>query len=149
MRWNKKKEDRTPEDYQKKANEQIQKLKNQWKTFFRTGPIVIAAVIVMIALSIAWFVSNTMVDATGVQISAAGFFARIEKDSLPKRSFRLERLSFLYRFYHNEIRESDAAALCLLFFNGRIVALLEEAFCGQRRVRYDGFCSDKLSPSGL
>ena len=44
MRWNKKKEDRTPEDYQKKANEQIQKLKNQWKTFFRTGPIVIAAV---------------------------------------------------------------------------------------------------------
>ena len=72
MRWNKKKEDRTPEDYQKKANEQIQKLKNQWKTFFRTGPIVIAAVIVMIALSIAWFVSNTMVDATGVQISAAG-----------------------------------------------------------------------------
>ena len=72
MRWNKKKEDRTPEDYQKKANEQIQELKNQWKTFFRTGPIVIAAAIVMIALSIAWFVSNTKVDATGVQISAAG-----------------------------------------------------------------------------
>lgn len=72
MHWNKKKEDRTPEDYQKKANEQIQELKNQWKTFFRTGPIVIAAAIVMIALSIAWFVSNTKVDATGVQISAAG-----------------------------------------------------------------------------
>lgn len=72
MRWNKKKEDRTPEDYQKKANEQIQELKNQWKTFFRTGPIVIAAAIVMIALSIAWFVSNTKVDATGVQIRAAG-----------------------------------------------------------------------------
>ena len=34
MHWNKKKEDRTPEDYQKKANEQIQELKNQWKTFF-------------------------------------------------------------------------------------------------------------------
>lgn len=72
MCWNKKKEDRTPEDYQKKANEQIQELKNQWKTFFRTGPIVIAAAIVMIALSIAWFVSNTKVDATGVQIRAAG-----------------------------------------------------------------------------
>ena len=67
MHWNKKKEDRTPEDYQKKANEQIQELKNQWKTFFRTGPIVIAAAIVMIALSIAWFVSNTKVDATGVR----------------------------------------------------------------------------------
>ena len=35
MHWNKKKEDRTPEDYQKKANEQIQELKNQWKTFIR------------------------------------------------------------------------------------------------------------------
>lgn len=77
------------------------------------------------------------------------FSARIEKDSLPKRLFRLERLSFLYRFYHNEIREPDAVTLYLLFFNGRIVALLEEAFCSQRCVRCDGFWSDKLSPSGL
>lgn len=56
----------------KKQMSRYRKLKNQWKTFFRTGPIVIAAAIVMIALSIAWFVSNTKVDATGVQISAAG-----------------------------------------------------------------------------
>ena len=96
MRWNKKKEDRTPEDYQKKANEQIQKLKNQWKTFFRTGPIVIAAVIVMIALSIAWFVSNTMVDATGVQISAAGSefdLAAAKADTIGHHQLSGERLA--------------------------------------------------------
>lgn len=72
MLWRKKKKDHTPEEYRKKAQEQIQDLKDQWKTFFRTGPIVIAAAIVMIAVSIAWFVSNTKVDATGVQIRAAG-----------------------------------------------------------------------------
>lgn len=66
------KKDHTPEEYREKAQEQIQDLKDQWKTFFRTGPIVIAAAIVMIAVSIAWFVSNTKVDATGVQIRAAG-----------------------------------------------------------------------------
>lgn len=72
MLWRKNKKDHTPEEYRKKAQEQIQDLKDQWKTFFRTGPIVIAAAIVMIAVSIAWFVSNTKVDATGVQIRAAG-----------------------------------------------------------------------------
>lgn len=72
MLWRKNKKDHTPEEYRKKAQEQIQDLKDQWKTFFQTGPIVIAAAIVMIAVSIAWFVSNTKVDATGVQIRAAG-----------------------------------------------------------------------------
>lgn len=72
MLWRKKKKDHTPEEYREKAQEQIQDLKDQWKTFFRTGPIVIADAIVMIAVSIAWFVSNTKVDATGVQIRAAG-----------------------------------------------------------------------------
>lgn len=72
MLWRKKKKDHTPEEYREKAQEQIQDLKDQWKTFFRTGPVVIAAAIVMIAVSIAWFVSNTKVDATGVQIRAAG-----------------------------------------------------------------------------
>ena len=72
MLWRKKKKDHTPEEYREKAQEQIQDLKDQWKTFFRTSPIVIAAAIVMIAVSIAWFVSNTKVDATGVQIRAAG-----------------------------------------------------------------------------
>ena len=68
MRWKKEKEELTAEEYRQKAQEQIELLKNQWKIFFRTGIIVVAAVIVMIAVSIAWFVSNTRVDATGVAI---------------------------------------------------------------------------------
>lgn len=44
---------------------------NQWKIFFRTGIIVVAAFIVMIVASIAWFVSNTRVAATGVAIRPA------------------------------------------------------------------------------
>lgn len=71
MRWKKEKEELTAEEYRQKAQEQIELLKNQWKIFFRTGIIVVAAVIVMIAVSIAWFVSNTRVDATGVAIRSA------------------------------------------------------------------------------
>lgn len=71
MRWKKEKEELTAEEYRQKAQEQIELLKNQWKIFFRTGIIVVAAVIVMIAVSIAWFVSNTRVDATGVAIRPA------------------------------------------------------------------------------
>ena len=41
------------------------------KSFFRTGIIVVAAFIVMIVASIAWFVSNTRVDATGAAIRPA------------------------------------------------------------------------------
>ena len=83
MLWKKKKKDHTPEEYREKAQEQIQDLKDQWKTFFRTGSIVIAATIVMIAVSIAWFVSNTKVDATGVQIRAAGSEFDIAAEAKP------------------------------------------------------------------
>ena len=83
MLWKKKKKDHTPEEDREKAQEQIQDLKDQWKTFFRTGPIVIAATIVMIAVSIAWFVSNTKVDATGVQIRAAGSEFDIAAEAKP------------------------------------------------------------------
>ena len=83
MLWKKKKKDHTPEEYREKAQEQIQDLKDQWKTFFRTGPIVIAATIVMIAVSIAWCVSNTKVDATGVQIRAAGSEFDIAAEAKP------------------------------------------------------------------
>ena len=83
MLWKKKKKDHTPEEYREKAQEQIQDLKDQWKTFFRTGPIVIAATIVMIAVSIAWFVSNTKVDARGVQIRAAGSEFDIAAEAKP------------------------------------------------------------------
>lgn len=71
MRWKKGKEELTAEGYRQKAQKQIELLKNQWKIFFRTGIIVVAAFIVMIVASIAWFVSNTRVDATGVAIQPA------------------------------------------------------------------------------
>ena len=71
MRWKKEKEELTAEEYRQKAQEQIELLKNQWKIFFRTGIIVVAAFIVMIVASIAWFVGNTRVDATGVAIRPA------------------------------------------------------------------------------
>lgn len=71
MRWKKGKEELTAEEYRQKAQKQIEILKNQWKIFFRTGIIVVAAFIVMIVASIAWFVSNTRVDATGVAIQPA------------------------------------------------------------------------------
>ena len=71
MRWKKGEEELTAEEYRQKAQKQIELLKNQWKIFFRTGIIVVAAFIVMIVVSIAWFVSNTRVDATGVAIRPA------------------------------------------------------------------------------
>ena len=71
MRWKKGKEELTAEEYRQKAQKQIELLRNQWKIFFRTGIIVVAAFIVMIVASIAWFVSNTRVDATGAAIRPA------------------------------------------------------------------------------
>lgn len=71
MHWKKEKEELTAEEYRQKAQKQIELLKNQWKIFFRTGIIVVAAVIVMIVASIAWFVSNTRVAATGAAIRPA------------------------------------------------------------------------------
>ena len=70
-RWKKGKEELTAEEYRQKAQKQIELLKNQWKIFFRTGIIVVAAFIVMIVVSIAWFVRNTRVDAMGVAIRPA------------------------------------------------------------------------------
>lgn len=71
MRWKKGKEELTAEEYRQKAQKQIELLKNQWKIFFRTGIIVVAAFIVMIVVSIAWFVRNTRVAATGATIRPA------------------------------------------------------------------------------
>ena len=71
MRWKKGKEELTAEEYRQKAQKQIELLKNQWKIFFRTGIIVVAAFIVMIVVSIAWFVRNTSVAATGAAIRPA------------------------------------------------------------------------------
>lgn len=72
MPGKKKKEELTPEEYRQKARKEIQDLKNQWKIFFKTGFIMLAALIAIIVASIAWFVSNNKVDFTGVNIRAAG-----------------------------------------------------------------------------
>ncbi len=72
MPGKKKKEELTPEEYRQKARKEIQDLKNQWKVFFRTGFVVLAALIAIIAASIAWFVSNNKVGLTGMSIRAAG-----------------------------------------------------------------------------
>ena len=72
MLWKKKKEELTPEEYRQLAQEEMQNLKNQWTTFFRTGIFLFAAVAAMIILGIAWFVSNNKVAGTGTSISASG-----------------------------------------------------------------------------
>ena len=68
----KRNEELTPEEYRQKAEEEIQNLKKQWKTFFRTGIIIVAAVIAIIIAGIAWFVSNNRVTSTGATIQSAG-----------------------------------------------------------------------------
>lgn len=72
MPGKKKKEELTPEEYGQKARKEMQDLKNQWKIFFKTGFIMLAALIAIIVASIAWFVSNNKVDSTGMNIRAAG-----------------------------------------------------------------------------
>ena len=44
MPGKKEKEELTAEEYRQKAQEQIHELKDQWKIFFRTGIIILAAV---------------------------------------------------------------------------------------------------------
>ena len=72
MPGKKKKEELTPEEYGQKARKEMQDLKNQWKIFFKTGFIMLAALIAIIVACIAWFVSNNKVDSTGMNIRAAG-----------------------------------------------------------------------------
>ena len=72
MPGKKKKEELTPEEYRQKARKEMQDLKNQWKIFFKTGFIMLAALIAIIVASIAWFVSNNKLDSTGMNIRAAG-----------------------------------------------------------------------------
>ena len=67
-----KKDELTPEDYRKKAQEQIQNYKHQWKIFIRTGIVILAAVIAIIIACIAWFVSNNKVTGSGIGIRSAG-----------------------------------------------------------------------------
>ncbi len=72
MLGKKKKEELTSEEYLQKAQEQMQDIKEQWSTFFKTGIIIFAALIAIIAICIAWFVSNSNVEATGAKVQAVG-----------------------------------------------------------------------------
>jgi uncharacterized protein (UPF0333 family) len=67
-----KKDELTPEEYRKKAQEEIQNYKHQWKIFIRTGIVVLAAAIAIIIACIAWFVSNNKVTGSGIGIRSAG-----------------------------------------------------------------------------
>ena len=68
----KKKEELPPEEYQQKAQKHMKAFKQEWLTFFRTGLFMYAALLAIIIASIAWFVSNTKVTASGAKIQAAG-----------------------------------------------------------------------------
>ena len=69
---NKKKEELTPEEYRKKAQDQIEHYKQQWKVFLRTGIFVVVALVAIIIACIAWFVSNNRVTGSTRTIRAAG-----------------------------------------------------------------------------
>ena len=69
---NKKKEELTPEEYRKKAQDQIEHYKQQWKVFLRTGIFVLVALVAIIIACIAWFVSNNRVTGSTGTIRAAG-----------------------------------------------------------------------------
>lgn len=51
---------------------QKEKMDNFWKTFLRTGVIILAAIVVLVFLGIAWFVMNNWVKGESTAISALG-----------------------------------------------------------------------------
>lgn len=66
----KKNVEKLPMEYQKQTQEQIEELKQQWKTFLKIGCIVLAAGIALIVFCVAWFAANDQVGASGTGISA-------------------------------------------------------------------------------
>ena len=70
--WKKKKEERSSEEDRAQTQEELQELKQQWKVFFRTGILVLAAAIALIIACIAWFAGNDRVQGTGMSIRSSG-----------------------------------------------------------------------------
>lgn len=66
------KENLTSGGYRQDAQNRINKLKGEWKTFGRTGIIATVAAIAIIVGSIAWFYVNDKVGLTGTDIHASG-----------------------------------------------------------------------------
>lgn len=71
MFFKKEVEHKTAEEYRADVQAHRQAYKNQWKTFLRTGVFMLAALVAVLVLSVAWFFNNNRVSADGVKISAA------------------------------------------------------------------------------
>ena len=72
MQRKKKKEELTPEEYRQQARDEISEVKAEWKVFLRTGIIMFAALVAIIIVCIAWFVSNNKVTISGTRVQSAG-----------------------------------------------------------------------------
>ena len=72
MQGKKKKEELTPEEYRQQARDEISEVKAEWKVFLRTGIIMFAALVAIIIVCIAWFVSNNKVTISGTRVQSAG-----------------------------------------------------------------------------
>lgn len=64
-------EPKTAEEYRAIAQTYKQAYENQWKTFFRTGAIILASLVVFFALTAAWFANNSKVSGEGMSVSIA------------------------------------------------------------------------------
>lgn len=62
--------ERTSEEYRQEAEEHIESLKQGWKVFGGTGIFVIAALVTLILITIAWYTNNTQVGVGGINIGA-------------------------------------------------------------------------------
>lgn len=74
---------KTAEEHRKCAEEHRAAAKSMLSTFLKTGIIMTAALIVILAISIAWFVSNTNVRSTSMSIAANNgqrFYLATKKD---------------------------------------------------------------------
>lgn len=75
---------KTAEEHRKCAEEHRAAAKSMLSTFLKTGIIMTAALIVILAISIAWFVSNTNVRSTSMSIAANNgqrFYLATKKDN--------------------------------------------------------------------
>lgn len=66
------KKELTSEEYRQEAGEHMDTLRKEWKMFGKTGIFVVAAVIAVIIISIAWFANNRSVTGSGMAIQSAG-----------------------------------------------------------------------------
>ena len=62
---------KTAEEYRGIADEHAETLKSFWKNFLVSGLFIMAAIVIILAC-LAWFLSNSQVNAGGVNVSAAG-----------------------------------------------------------------------------